>query len=70
MKKKETKLMRQIKIYDDDARFIEYLIAVEGIKETFASVIADALEDKYPEKRGEFAKVAGIAKAEKGKPKQ
>lgn len=66
MKKKETKAMRQVKIYEDDARFVEYIIAIEGTKGTFATMFHDALREKYGDKWESFAKAAGI-EIEKGK---
>ena len=61
--------MRQVKIYDDTARFVEHINAVEGTKSTFAAMFDELVKEKYGEKWEAFAKMAGIP-TEKGKSKQ
>jgi hypothetical protein len=49
MSKKDKTLIRQVRIYEEDARIVELILAAKGKSSTFADVINDALKRAYPE---------------------
>lgn len=56
---------RQVRIEDDHARFIEYLIAIKGSSETFASVIGQSIEKQFKREWEQFKELSGIKRDDK-----